>query len=123
MKTTWLSCLLALACIVTSVERTDAAYCGMASYKNGSGKMTTVSFARAREGCSSCETSSEPGCAAPCGTRLVKDVVYEQKQYTCYKTVCEKVVEQKEVNCVRYETEKCFKDVEYTVCKPVWETR
>ena len=127
MRSTWLCCLLAIACIASLVNRADAAYCGLASYKHGAAKLTTVGFAHARGGCSSCESSaSEPSCAAKascCGTRLVKDVVYEQKQYTCYKTVCEKVVEQREVNCVRYETEKSFKDVEYTVCKPVWENR
>ncbi|RLS77841.1 MAG: hypothetical protein DWI03_05485, partial [Planctomycetota bacterium] len=126
MKSTWLCCLLALAAIVTSVQTADAAYCGLASYRHGAAKMTTVSFASARAGCSSCDVSDEPTCAARpscCGTRLVKDVVYEQKQYTCYKTICEKVVEQREIDCIRYETEKSFKDVEYTVCKPVWETR
>ena len=127
MKSAWLCCLLALVSIASSGQHADAAYCGLASYKHDGTKMTTVSFAQARDGCSSCETSaSEPSCASKpscCGTRLVKDVVYEQKQYTCYKTICEKVVEQKQIDCVRYETEKSFKEVEYTVCKPVWETR
>jgi len=115
MNRTWFACVVAIASVVTSVHRADAAYCGLASYKHGCAKMTTVSFAAARASCSSCESSDEPSCgAAPscCGTRFVKDVVYEQKQYTCYKTVCEKVVEQREIDCVRYETEKSFKEVE-----------
>ena len=96
MKSAWLCCLLALVSIVSSAQHADAAYCGLASYKHDGSKMTMVSFAQAREGCSSCETSaSEPNCAAKsscCGTRMVKDVVYEQKQYTCYKTICERAV-------------------------------
>ncbi|MFM7411774.1 MAG: hypothetical protein ACKO6E_00955, partial [Planctomycetota bacterium] len=118
MNRTWFALVVAIASAVTSVQQADAAYCGLASYKHGGAKMTTVSFAAARASCSSCESSDEPSCgAAPscCGTRLVKDVVYEQKQYTCYKTVCEKVVEQREIDCVRYETEKSFREVEYTV--------
>ena len=55
MKSPWLCCLLALACIATSVPSADAAYCGLASYKHGAAKMTTVSFARARAGCASCD--------------------------------------------------------------------
>ena len=80
MKTMWLCCLLAFATVVTSVKTADAAFVGLA-----------------RGSCTSCDTSCEPSCAAPCGPRLVKDVIYEKKEFTCYKTVCEKVVEQKEV--------------------------
>ncbi|MBT6055440.1 MAG: hypothetical protein HOH16_08430, partial [Planctomycetaceae bacterium] len=102
----------------------DAAYCGLATYQNTKTTVSSVSFARARKNCTHFE-NSEPSCAASscCGPRLVKDVVYEKKQYTCYKTVCEKVTEQKEIKCIRYEKEQCFRDIEYTVCKPVWENR
>ena len=98
MRQMWRVCLLAFCCIALSAQVADAAYCGIASYKHGAAKLTTVGFAHARAKCSSCETSAgEPSCAAKpscAGTRMVKDVVYEQKQYTCYKTVCEKIVEQ-----------------------------
>ena len=124
MNRVWVSGLLILAAMGVGSRPADAGYCGLASYQHGATKLTTVSFARARRACSSCERA-EPTCAAAtcCETRMVKDVVYEQKQYTCYKTVCERVVEQKEIDCVRYEKEQCFREVEYTVCKPVWETR
>ncbi|NBT12706.1 MAG: hypothetical protein EBS56_03830, partial [Planctomycetia bacterium] len=81
MKQMWRVCLLAFCCIASSVRIADAAYCGIASYKHGVAKLTTVGFAHARAGCSKCETSaSEPSCAAKpscAGTRMVKDVVYE----------------------------------------------
>jgi hypothetical protein len=123
MNRIWLGALLVVA-LVAGGQSADGAYCGLANYQHGNANLKTVSFSRARRDCSRCE-QAEPTCAAEasCGTRLVKDVVYEQKQYTCYKTVCEKVVEQKEVDCVRYEKEQCYREVEYTVCKPVWETR
>ena len=126
MKSIWTCCLMALAAILTPAQHADAAYCGLASYERGAGRMTTVSFASARRSCAAHESAGDPTCAAApscCGTRLVKDVVYEEKQYTCYKTVCESVVEERQIDCVRYETERGFKEVEYTVCKPVWETR
>ena len=115
---------MSVATVLLSASKVDAAYCGLANYQNGDSKVASVSFSKARKNCSRSE-GCEPSCAAPscCGPRLVKDVVYEKKQYTCYKTVCEKVVEQKEINCIRYEKEQCYRDVEYTVCKPVWETR
>ena len=122
MKSTWLCCLLAVASFVAPVPRADASFCALAGHKHGVVKVTPVSFSH---GCArepSCEASVEPSCAAP-RTRMVKDVVYEKQEVTCYKTVCEKVVEQKEIDCVRYETDKSFKEIEYTVCKPVWETR
>ena len=122
MNRAWIGCLLALALIVSTVQRVDAAYCGVASYKHGSAKLTTVGFAGARKQCSSCDSPSEPSCAAP-ATRMVKEVVYEKREYTCYKTICSKVIEQKTIDCVRYETEKSVKEVQYKVCKPVWETR
>jgi hypothetical protein len=41
MKRTWFACLLAIASVVTSVHRADAAYCGLASYQHGDATMTT----------------------------------------------------------------------------------
>ncbi len=55
MKTTWISCLLAIVCFASSVDRADAAYCGVSSFTQGDGKLSTVSFSRARKGCSRCE--------------------------------------------------------------------
>ncbi|MFN7813850.1 MAG: hypothetical protein ACK5SI_14445, partial [Planctomycetia bacterium] len=120
MKRTWLWCVLALAGMVSWGTSAEAGYCGLASFRHAGPRVTAVGFAEARAGCSACESGAE---APACGTRLVKDVVYEQQEYTCYKTICERVVEQREIDCVRYETERSFKEVEYTVSRPVWETR
>ena len=114
MKSMWLCCFLAFACIASSAQRADAAYRGLVSHKHGAAKLTSVGFASARgvsERSLHCQTSASDtavATSAASGTRLVKDVVYEQKQFTCYKTICEKVVEQKQIDCVRYETEKSF---------------
>ena len=55
--------------------------------------------------------------------RTAKKVVYEKQQFTCYKTVYEKVpVARKVVSC-RYIPEVRTKQVHYTVCRPVWETK
>ena len=77
MNRIWLGALLAVVFAGADVRPVDAAYCGLASYQHGKAAVNTVSFARARQACSRCE----PSCAAPaaCGTRMVKDVVYEQK--------------------------------------------
>jgi hypothetical protein len=93
MKSTWLCWLLAAVSFVASAPRAEASFCSLASHKHGVLKATPVGF---KHGCAtepSCEASVEPSCAAP-RTRLVKDVVYEKQEVTCYKTVCEKVVEQ-----------------------------
>ena len=98
MKSTWVYSLLAIAALAASASRVEAAYCGLASYEHGQGVMTTVSFSAARASCADDEAAGDPTCAAApscCGTRLVKDVIYEKQEYTCYKTVCEKVVEQR----------------------------
>ncbi len=118
MKSTWFCCLLALATFVVPSRSADAAYCGLASYEHGGATMQPVSFTSARGCCAAAEADDDPTCAAApscCGTRLVKDVIYEKQEYTCYKTVCEKVVEQREINCFRYETERGCKEVEYPV--------
>ena len=97
MKRTWFCCLLAIAALTAPASRVEAAYCGLASYEHGQSTMTTVSFASARARCADYE-AGDPTCAAApscCGTRMVKDVIYEKQEYTCYKTVCEKVVEQR----------------------------
>ena len=103
MNKIFVCAMMSVAVVLLSTSKTDAAYCGLAKYQHGSTKVSLVSFSKARKNCSRCETCetsfADPSC---CGPKLVKDVVYEKKQYTCYKTVCEKVVEQKKINCIRY---------------------
>ena len=48
--------------------------------------------------------------------KTCKEVVYEQREYTCHKTCWERVCEQKTVNCVKYVPETCYRECEYTVC-------
>ena len=96
MKKIFVSAMLLIAMGLLSGRAVNAAYCGLATYQNAKTKVSSVSFARARKNCTQFE-NSEPSCAASscCEPRLVKDIVYEKKQYTCYKTVCEKVTEQR----------------------------
>ncbi len=49
-------------------------------------------------------------------------VVYQEKQYTCYRTCYEPVYEQKTVTAVRYEYETHYRECTETVCRPVYET-
>ena len=126
MKTTWMSCLLALAWIVSPALRADDAIglagedCPDAAHSvlaGDAGPVPDVGGRIVEDG------FVEEG-SAPCGpTRTVRETVWERQEITCYKTMCERIVEPKEIDCVRYETERSFKEVEYTVSKPVWETR
>ena len=101
MKTTWLSCLLALACIAPAPKRAAADFSEMTSYTQGTAKLTQVGFNSAGDDCSNHESSGEPvsvladagggeeiveSCTSP--TRTVCDVVYERQEVTCYKTIC-----------------------------------
>ena len=70
--------------------------------------------------------------------KTCKEVVYEQRQYTCHKTCWERVCVPKEINCVRTSPRPAtvnartrsagrsgrqrVKVCNYTSCKPVWET-
>src|SRR5688572_26868870 len=95
--------------MATTVGQADASYLGAARYKS----------------CTSCCAPTEyAACKQQCHTvmKTCREVVYEQKQYTCYKTVYEKVCEPKTIDCVNYVKEVCYRDCSYTVCKPVYET-
>ena len=54
--------------------------------------------------------------------KTCKEVVYEQRQYTCHKTCWERVCVPKEINCVRYVPETCYRECTYTVCRPAGKT-
>src|SRR4029079_12913922 len=66
-------------------------------------------------------------CSADCCTctvmKTVRCKVYEQKEIQCTRTVYDRVCEDKVINCTRMVPETCQKEVCYTVCKPVWETK
>src|SRR5690348_5982372 len=64
-------------------------------------------------------------CEQDCHTvmKTVRCKVWEKKEVQCTRTVCESVCEDKVINCVRMVPQQCSKEVCYTVCKPVWETK
>ena len=55
--------------------------------------------------------------------KTVRCKVYEQKEITCTRTVYDRVCEDKVINVTRMVPETCQKEVCYTVCKPVYETK
>jgi hypothetical protein len=66
-----------------------------------------------------------PCCHQHCHTvmKTVKCVEYEKQEVTCYKTVYDQVCEDRVINCKKMVPETRTKEICYTVCKPVWETR
>jgi hypothetical protein len=93
--------LAALALMLTPMGA-DAGWCGLARY--------------------SC---CAPCCQTTCCTvmKTVKCIEYEKQEVTCHKTVWERVCEEKVINCTKMVPETRTREVCYTVCKPVWETR
>jgi hypothetical protein len=97
--------LVAVALMAIAADTASAAYCGAARY--------------------SCCTTEAPAehadCKQNCYTVMKKcrEIQYEKQAYTCYKTVYENVCENKVLNCVKNVYETHYKDVCYTVCKPV----
>jgi len=97
--------LIAVLLTVFTVNTADACYCGAARYL------------RCKPNC----CVDYASCKQQCYTvmKTCKQVVYEKQQYTCYKTCYERVCVPKTINCVKYVPETCYRDVTYTVCKPV----
>ena len=83
----------------------EACYCGVGRY------------AVCRRACSA-------SVAQQCCTvmKTCQQVVYHQKQYTCYRTCYEPVWEQKTVTAMRYVSETQYRQCVQTVCRPVYET-
>src|SRR5690349_13148247 len=94
--------MMAVLLTALAFDTASAAYFGVASYQNC--------------GCEDPATY----CCDPCHTvmRTRKRIMYEQKQFTCMKTVYNTVCEDKVINCVKYVPETCYKECTYTVCKP-----
>ena len=82
-----------------------AGYCGVGRY------------AACRRAC--CEPAAPQCCTV---MKTCQEVVYQQKQYTCYRTCYEPVCEQKTVTCMRIVPEVQYRDCVQTVCRPVYET-
>ena len=80
-----------------------AGYCGVARYN----------------GCTPCCYQQH------CHTvmKTVRCVEWQKQQVTRCKTVYDRVCEDRVINCTRYVHEQRQKEVCYTVCKPVWETK
>ncbi|HCK42747.1 MAG TPA: hypothetical protein DHW22_14065, partial [Planctomycetaceae bacterium] len=92
--------ILALA-VLPSVAR--AGYCGAARYN----------------GCTPCCHQRQ------CHTvmKTVRCVKWERQCVECCRTVYDRVCEDRVINVTRYVREQRQKEVCYTVCKPVWETK
>jgi hypothetical protein len=88
----------------------DASYCGAARYNCCGGGGDTASYACSKQQCHTV-------------MKTCKEVVYERQNYTCYKTVYEPVCEERTIDCVKYVRELAYRNCEYTVCKPVYETK
>jgi nitrogen fixation protein FixH len=60
-----------------------------------------------------------------CGTvmRSSKKIVYDQQEYTCYRTVYDRVVTPRTVTRTQYVREMQYREMNYTVMKPVWERK
>jgi hypothetical protein len=70
-----------------------------------------------------CQSCCRPVAQQCCTVmKTCREVVYQQKQYTCYRTCCEPVWEQKTVTAVRYVPETRYRQCVETFCRPVYET-
>src|SRR5688572_5433231 len=80
-----------------------AGYCGVARYN----------------GCTPCCYQQQ------CHTvmKTVRCVEWHKQEIQCCKTVYDRVCEDRVINCTRYVREQRQKQVCYTVCCPVWETK
>ena len=107
MKATVSVPIFAALVLAVAPTRADAGYCGAARYS----------------GCVPCSYNQDAGGACCTVTKTRRRVVYDRQQVTCYKTVYDRVCEDRVINVTRYVREKRMKEVNYTVCKPVWETK
>ena len=98
----WMVALAAASLLTLVPAKAEAGFCGVARYN-----------------------CCAPCCQMKCHTvmKTVRCVEYEKQCVTCYKTCWERVCEDRVINCVKYVPETRSKEVCYTVCKPVWETK
>ena len=102
--------MLAVAMAVASVREADAGWCGAACFNR----------------CGSCCSAVDYcGCRQQCCTvmKTCKEVVYEKQDYTCYKTVYETGLREQDDRLREVRRRDRYRNCEYTVCKPVWETK
>jgi len=100
-----MSVAMAVVLLSGMVGTVEACYCGAARYAV------------------CCRTCREPAPQQCCTVmKTCQQVVYQQKQVTCYRTCYEPVWEQKTVTAVRYVSETQYRQCVETVCKPVYET-
>lgn len=100
-----LSAVLAIAGLLALTDKANACYCGAGRY--------AVSLRHC------CAPVASQCCTV---MKTCKQVVYQQKQHTCYRTCYEPVWEQKSVTATRYVAETQYRPCVQTVCKPVYET-
>ena len=95
--------MVALAATVVlslAPAQANAGYCGVARYC----------------GCD-CQEQTQ------CCTKTVHCMEYTQEEFTCYKTVWDRVCEDRTINCVKYVPETRSREICYTVCKPATRPR
>ncbi|MBP3558513.1 MAG: hypothetical protein J6K20_12550, partial [Thermoguttaceae bacterium] len=97
--------LFAAALLAAPLEQAQGAWCGAASYR----------WCRPR----ACEFTTQ-SCTV---MKTCRKVVYEQEQVVCYRTSFQKVPVTRRVLCTKYVPETRVREVQYTVCRPVWENR
>jgi hypothetical protein len=103
MKAKWSVSAFAVFATTVLAAPAWASYCGATRY----------------DGCVPC--SYQQDCHTV--TKTVRTKIYEQQEVTCYRTVYDQICESRVINVTRMVPETRQKEVSYTVCKPVWETR
>jgi hypothetical protein len=93
--------MFAVLLAAITFDTASAAYFGVASYKNCGGEDPATY------------------CCDPCHTvmRTRRRIVFEQQQFTRYKTVYNTVYEDKTINTVKYVPETHYRECTYEVCQ------
>ena len=108
-KSRWSVTSLAVAICLFMLDSASAGYLGIANYRNcGIAEPETI-----------CESQVQTHTIM----RTRRRVVFDQQQYTCYKTVYDTVMDTKDIDCVKYVNETKVRNVNYEVARKVYETK
>src|SRR5579863_3149081 len=100
-----------LATVLMTGSTVEAGYCGAASF-------TCCSSACAAPAGDYCQAQT---CCKTC-YKTVKEIVWEQENYTCCKTVYDTVCEPYTVNCCKTVYDTCYRTECYNICRPQYQT-
>jgi len=112
MKTNLQFCLLTTVLLVASAGGTaHAGYCGGASYSvcPASCSAPAADYCQAQACCKTCY-------------KTVREIVWEQQNYTCCKTVWDTCCEAVPITCCKTVYDTCYRDECYTICRPQYQT-